>query len=398
MNGERSDYAKIVWFYWAFALSILIVVISRLYGYGLANTPVFAVYIAFACLICHKVVTRALRFNLIFVYAVAFFGFGLLSLVLQFDLYGSMLDRNYVDSYQNAINNLVIGFVYFVFGLVLVLPRERNLSFHALFLVSLLFLVLLSRGGGVVNYKELEASTGIEVDQIQISQSAVILVFLAFAYARGGLRLSVFLLGSVTLFLSGSRTAFAMGVAAMFYILMRLEKPQGAVKIGLIVFFLTIPLLGVVDLASDDATARMLFLGGVASDSSAGSRLLQFLGGVEGLKDQILIGDFNYVVRQFDGVGWYIHNGLSFWQQYGALVFLIFVMLLVSMFRQARRDLLDPAAMSEPALVFRTIFLLYCLLAVFFSLAYTYKFFWLLVGLYCRPEKLDEWEWRWYSF
>ena len=191
-----------------------------------------------------------------------------------------MLDRNYVDSYQNAINNLVIGFVYFVFGLVLVLPRGRNLSFHALFLVSLLFLVLLSRGGGVVNYKELESSTGIEVDQIQISQSAVILVFLAFAYARGGLRLSVFLLGSVTLFLSGSRTAFAMGVAAMFYILMRLEKPQGAVKIGLIVFFLTIPLLGVVDLASDDATARMLFLGGVASDSSAGSRLLQFLSGL----------------------------------------------------------------------------------------------------------------------
>lgn len=398
MDLIRLDDLKSYVFFWFFALSILVVVVSRLYGLGLTNTPVFATYVVFSLVLCGKIFSRTFRFNRVFFLAIGFFVFSLVSVFIQVDLNGSLVDRNLVDSYDNAVTNIVIGFVYFLFGVVLILPRAGNLSSHSFLLVSAVIIVLMSRGSGVVNYKELEFSAGIEVDQIQISQSIVVLVFLAFAYAKKNWRLLTFLLGAVALFFSGSRTAFVIGVLVMFCILVRLEKPQGGVLIGLLMALFASVALLFFDFSRDDAVSRMLFSGGLEADSSASSRMLQFLGGLEGLQEQILIGDFNYVVRRFDGVGWYMHNGLSFWQQYGAPVFLVFVMLLVEMLRVARRDFGDSEGRGEPAIVFRTVFLLYCLFAVFFSLAYTYKFFWFLVGMYCRTERFEEWRFRWHSF
>lgn len=385
----RVGFFREFFLFWFFALTLSSVIFLRLYGFGLSNVPAFLVYLGTIFLIAHRGVLRVSRPNHVFFVTLLFFGGAFLSIFLQNEYNGSVVDRNGVDSYGNAVSNLGISLVYFFLGYFSFLPEGAFLKRQGTLLLLVVFAVMAFKGLGVLDYEAIKASTGIDVDQVQVSQSVLVLVLFCFAYAQREQRIIIAIFGSVILFFSGSRTAFIVGLMVMLVLAGAFQRFWRALVFLVLAAVFVGIYVALFAESPSEAVSRMLFSGGIAGDSSAASRLLQFEMGVAALKDQILIGDMNFVVRQFDGVGFYMHNILSYWQQYGFLIFLLVLSVLVWGGGIAYADFVLLREVDDGRLMFRLALYAYCLVSVLISLSYTYKFFWLMVGMYSKRILVD---------
>ncbi|MGG4657923.1 hypothetical protein ACLPJF_05920 [Pseudomonas vlassakiae] len=67
----------------------------------------------------------------------------------------------------------------------------------------------------------------------------------------------------------------------------------------------------------------------IASDPSLLERHSLMVAGWEGITSNPIIGDYLGQVRDFGGVGYYIHNALSMWQAFGIIPFFIYCSLII---------------------------------------------------------------------
>lgn len=85
-----------------------------------------------------------------------------------------------------------------------------------------------------------------------------------------------------------------------------------------------IPLAIILELGLAD---RYSFMSAQDASLSERSRLLEK--GLQGIINDPIVGDYLGQVRDFEGVGYYIHNALSMWQAFGLFPFLMYVTLLI---------------------------------------------------------------------
>ncbi|VVP34061.1 hypothetical protein PS870_04472 [Pseudomonas fluorescens] len=66
-----------------------------------------------------------------------------------------------------------------------------------------------------------------------------------------------------------------------------------------------------------------------SSDASLNERSILLESGLAGIESSPLLGDYLGQIREFGSIGFYIHNALSMWQQFGLLGFALYIYLIV---------------------------------------------------------------------
>lgn len=168
-------------------------------------------------------------------------------------------------------------------------------------------------------------------------------VILAFESRRWQQLLSVFI-GTATLFIQSARSEFVgfVLIASLWLgmLVKQREHKFAVTAAGLLALFAATVLL-----VPSFGGSRQLQLLDIASESSWRARQEALVEGWESIKASPLLGDFGGHIRD-RGPGWYIHNGLSAWRQFGLLGFLAYAGMLVAawiwsldaVFRQNRTD------------------------------------------------------------
>lgn len=363
----------------AFGSSLLF----SLHGAGISNVPAFLTYIVLVSAFVAGGNLRRLKLGRLSGVALSFFALASLSVLFQNSIYGSLVDNNGVDAFEFAVNNLIVNFAYFVFGWLAVLPREKDLGLYVYIPLGMLAFLFAPFGGGVLDYQAISDALGRDVNHLVVAPNALALIFIAVAYSAGWARFSVYVLGAVLLFVVGSRTALFFGllVAMLVPVLVGKARTGFFVLFGFFVFVCGVYFFR--DAFDQDVAERMFFGEGVSDDLSSASRLIQFQIGFEALLDQILIGDMNFVVRYFGGVGFYMHNVLSFWQEYGFFVFSIVCVLLVFLIDEILRDLRFLKVSRFGVIEYRVYLGAYVVVASLLSMSYTFKMLWFAIGMYC---------------
>lgn len=168
--------------------------------------------------------------------------------------------------------------------------------------------------GVAINYGEMANYQGLA--------RSVFYFFLFYIVLLDSKLLKSFLYGVLVflLFLIGSRTEFFLSlVIAPFFFVYNYKR------VGLLLFLLLI-LIGmlIVPFSSVDLGQRYEVIVSPSSDASLSQRSELHDSGWANIQEHYLVGDFLGQVREYDGVGYYMHNFLSAWRQYGIIGLLLF--------------------------------------------------------------------------
>jgi len=371
--------------YWMFAFFCLNGLIYSLYGYGFSSYISLPLYILIVVVgFNRRLFGRKYNWPLIRL-CISLFVLSFLSLYYQYITRGSLIDRNGYDTYWHGMQNLFMSVSYYIFG-VFALQVKNKTNIAHVYLLSILSLIILIIGdNGGIDYMRLNEEKEGNVSHLNISQFILLIIFITYMLSYGVHRLIIVAFSVFQLYVSGGRTSIYIFIAmiSMLYII---NKPvlSRYFKIGFIVF--VVLLFNSLVPLGDDYNARIFFGEGLLSDSSAVWRLIQFETGLSALKDQIILGDMNFTVKRFASVGFYMHNILSYWQQYGFIVFVVLLFVFYSVIRLMYNDY--DIILSKPQSIqsFRFYLMLYCFIAVLISMSYTFKLIWFAVGLYSNNE------------
>jgi len=186
-----------------------------------------------------------------------------------------------------------------------------------------------------------------------------------------GVKLGVclILLSLVTLFLIGARAElYMMVLVVVAWILLNLR-----ISIILISLVVASSVLIGIAINMDEVVGRFIPFG--AEDASMNERRELFLLGINGIYKNPVFGDYLGQVRDFGGVGFYIHNVLSMWQQHGVFSFLIYIYLILLSFYVAVK-----AVVSDRKDV-RAVFLIYISMTSLVGVLFTKAISWPIPAL-----------------
>lgn len=352
--------------------------------FDLAIAPAYLVasYVVFALAICKNTTKVLRRFDRNIVWAVVlFFASAALAINVQNATSGSMKDFLGRDAYSFASGHILLALLYFSFGVVAVLPENNNHRLVPLLGMAGLYLILFHSGLGFIDYERLSEYSTRPVDHLALGDPVLILTFVLAASSKGATKYLILCLGLVAVFLIQSRTAFFLGLMISVCRVAFL-----APRLGLRGASLVFSVLGAAYASGrglEVEQGRMFFQTEASYGGSALIRLEQFEVGFAALSTQTLIGDMNFPVVQLDNLGGYMHNIMSYWQQYGLFVFLVFLALLFVVARCASRDYAVLRQFCNPTAEVRFMVAGYAIIATLVSKSFAFYWVWFGVGLYC---------------
>lgn len=238
-------------------------------------------------------------------------------------------------AFEAVLYSLISSLAWCLIGYVFYENRDNHLCIKPLMLISFLLLsVLLGLdGSSVVSYKSIIDRGGYadtkELNHLLLSDSSIILLFLALSYTAKNLVLFCFCISICILYMLGGRSALFLFCTAFLMVeLIRMGKSffRTARFFGLLILISFIALF--VFLENSELSSDMLLGGGLSSDGSFLLRLHQFQEGLKLLKEQVFIGNYGLVIKSFNSNGSYIHNILSAWQFYGFFAFSLLIYIL----------------------------------------------------------------------
>jgi len=360
----------------------LVMITNSVVGVGVGSVYIVAAYVCSAVVLRRgkSSPTRAIDHEMVAAVAL-FFASATLVVNIQKLAFGSMEDFLGRDAYGMACDHLLISFVYLGLGVTIALPEKHSHRKGSLLGAVLLCAILFWSGVGFIDYQVLSQNLSRHIDHLSLGDPAIILIFLLVACARQFQKYVVACVGLLAIFFIQSRTVFFIGFVVIAWRLM-LMAPRLGMRWGfLLVFILSMAyLLGG---AEDEKVSRMLFASEEMQAGSFFKRLEQFDIGVSSLSDQMAIGNINFPIEQFGSLGSYMHNILSYWQQYGVFVFLSFLAIVYLMIRRVHRDYKYLQVCASSSAEARVMIAAYAILAVLFSRSYTFYWMWFAVGLYC---------------
>lgn len=367
--------------YWLLFCTITLNITYSIYGIGFSNGPSFSIYMVLIALHHLNEPSTRITTNRIFYWTIAFFLSAALSLQAQNKIYGSMIDVDSIDTFEFATNNLAITVMYFLFGATATLPTTSTGRVQSAIGLTILLLVLSPSGFALINYDNISLATGKDVNQLHVSLSVLVLVNLIYSYAKSYIKPICLIAGYIALFITGSRTGFFLGLAATLIVLIFTKRRHFVLWLSL-AFAVSAAMIYLQAVVVDEGLARMLFSGGLEQDASRISRSRLLDEGLSALSNQILIGDMNFVVANNDHVASYMHNALSYWQQYGLVVFILFCYLIYLLLKSVYHDLKSLRLKHSCDMHFRVLVGLFCSLAIIASMSYTFKWIWFALGMY----------------
>ena len=169
----------------------------------------------------------------------------------------------------------------------------------------------------------------------------------------------------IELFILGSRSSIFFYIASIFFLFIKNRRYTFIFTIGIIAFLLlTYFMQDIINFYSGDTRIMSMFSGDYANDASLKEREEQFLNNLKFIEQNWLTGGI-YSEFLIAGEGTYIHNYISYLQNFGivpfALINILFVKIIYSL-----------ATYNGDSFEFRLIFLMsvFALLSILFSRSY----------------------------
>ncbi|WP_257293939.1 hypothetical protein [Endozoicomonas sp. YOMI1] len=340
---------------WLSALLVLCLTIQMIYGDKLCLTRIDLLTLVFL-IICLLIVS----YN--------FFTHGMI-----YDYAGS--------SYSTYVTLVILqSVIYFLVGRFFLVPAlNKPAALRLSWLLVCLFYLLNYSGeyGGLdlsgIDYK----LRGIFLSLADMFALSCFIVITS--QKKQTVQVYVFLFSLLILFFLHSRSSLlAFFISGAIFFVRRNAK-------GNIVFWFTMlvpPLVILLIYFADTiflANQRMLgfFLNPLA-DSSLLTRLEQIKIGLSDIYSSPFVGVYGGQIKKFGGIGWYIHNILSYWRQFGLIPFLL--VLVLFFFIPLRLLKLQMQLRSKE---FDLLFLVFAFsaISVLSSRAFEWYFCWLMVGM-----------------
>lgn len=177
--------------------------------------------------------------------------------------------------------------------------------------------------------------------------------------------------------LSSRTSLYAFALSVPFVFRASLRCAIGAIAVLVVAAFGVSSLLE--NVSDTSVLNRMLVSVAKGEDASAAYRLEQFES-VGQLAENWLLGDYAGQVRDFGSLGAYLHNGLSYWQQFGLIPFLIVLILWVMAASRARYILKADEAWDNPDKRFFLLAVVFFTIEVVGSRSYVHSLPWLVLG------------------
>lgn len=316
------------------------------------------------------------------------------SLAAQHAFIGSMDGMDEVNSFSFTFNVFINDIFWLLAGAALSLCTIGISVVRAAVILVIMCLCVFNGSGEdslFVNYSLIMANSGLEnLSHLNVAEFAVCLIFISYASVRQ-LRVVVFIIGVVVLFLLGGRsslyfTIFAIGVYEVLSGGRRSILYFLVLGVALAGLFLLALQLGWLDY-ENKFVQQMLMIDGLDEDASYQERQYISTRSLELLPQQILFGNPTLIVENFGVIGSYLHNILSVWQFFGILPFLATCAILVSCALRMRKAL---ASERNPLVTFGALLLIYTIVSVLLSKAFGFRFLWVSIGFWMlKPELLS---------
>ena len=184
----------------------------------------------------------------------------------------------------------------------------------------------------------------------------------------------ILLISTICLYLISSRTSFYGFLLLIPFIYWKnRNRSTRLVLLGAFVL-----LIGLIVLNFDRvAESRMLRFMVTGNDRSYHLREVTMQQNSKDLIEHWFMGDYAGQLRHGE-FGYYIHNYLSFWRQFGIIPFLLFIWLLIPFFRWVMKWFNGNAYQEYDFLFYLTIF---AIIEIIFARSYNYHFIWFSIGM-----------------
>ena len=155
----------------------------------------------------------------------------------------------------------------------------------------------------------------------------IYLIFLITNTSKNWLRLLLFTLGCMFLFLLNSRSSLYAFVIVML-IYQGLFLKSGSRTLNVLMISIAVLILlstSYFDTLIENNSRMLAIFNDIGADDSVNERKLLFEVGLERTLNKPIMGDYGGVIKEFNNLGSYIHNILSYWQAYGLIPFMLVV-------------------------------------------------------------------------
>ncbi|MCB9211130.1 MAG: O-antigen ligase family protein [Ignavibacteriales bacterium] len=326
-----------------------------------------------------SILSLILVFRIIFFVKKNIFQKRITVLLIFYFIYVSIIialsDQSTYDDFLIVINYLLYSSIGFYFLKYLDNKRNINSIKYYIFIYPIIFSVFIS----TFNIKYLFSLEGL--NYLRLADGVCMVGLLALGFTK---KIKIFIIilffYLVNLYLLKARSAIVFFYfASMFILFLRYKKikiiPLFIVLVIGTYLFLATQLSSIIDI-NDNRIIRLLFFTEVDSSLLARIKLLE--NGIEVIKNNIIFGEYGWQTKLFGGRGFYIHNILSFWAQFGIIIFLLTLFIvfypifyLVKNKHQVKKELYE----------YLIVLFLFLALNSIFSKAYTYQVIFMPIGM-----------------
>lgn len=280
---------------------------------------------------------------------------------------------------------LFFSIVNFLLGIHLAQNIQSNLSKKIIIGTFIFMLIML-----LINMQNNHLDTrGVSGLYLALGDNIVIIALMvAYVTCQRRVQTVLFLVVLYLTFVIQSRaTFFSFLLVTLFYIWKNYSTRT--------VFFIITLLALVAGLAINNGLinidTRMFGFFVSGTDASLSERTLQFKSGLEALKDNLFFGDYAGQVHEFINneysMGGYMHNFISYWRQYGIIVFFALFGLYFFMFFKSLSVWFHKHDMHNDAIFYISLF---CMMEFLLFRSYKTTHMWLALGMmiqYHIPKK-----------
>lgn len=193
-------------------------------------------------------------------------------------------------------------------------------------------------------------------------------------------KIYLFMLSLAPLFILNSRSSLYIYIfSSLFYFLIFFRASKILYLFSLasvLLFFYSDKFLSI--FSENNRMFSIFSVGGVMDESSQ-ERLILSKQGLNQIYNNIILGDYGGVVRLYGDLGAYIHNILSYWQNYGLIAFLFCLYFFI--FQPVKAGFSLCKFRSEDDYHYIFILSTYLILTLLFTRSYNWYFSWFILGV-----------------
>lgn len=273
--------------------------------------------------------------------------------------------------YVKTLSKSLIASSLWLFAGAYLYKIVNGVNYRRILRLSWIFLTFFFIYNSVLNALRFSIDLGDNLIYLMLADNYAILgIFAVHATRSKVMRHFIFILSIITLFALLSRSSLYFFAAIYILYLYRENKK-------LLLMMLMLSFVLALNASTDMKEGRMLKMVFGGPDKSASMRYDMLMDGIHSIKENWFTGQFMGDINEYAGTeGYYIHNYLAVWRQYGLIPFVVIVMtIMVNQFKLGMDWLKNVQLKEGEMLLFY--FSMFVIFEIVFARTFDHPFIWM---------------------